>query len=205
MDSHADKVRLLDSKPVSPSLFAHFVLRTANREPLKKWYQSVLNARLVFENDYISFITYDDEHHRVALLNYALVRGEEGEKNVPRGQVGVDHLAYGFASLKDLLEKYDQLKDLGIKPYWSIHHGVTLSLYYADPDGNQMEFQVDCFPTNDAANAFMRGPHFDVNPVGVEFDPDALLARLRAGASEQSLIPRTEHLPMSPIRGSALG
>ena len=36
MDSHADKVRLLDSKPVSPSLFAHFVLRTANREPLKK-------------------------------------------------------------------------------------------------------------------------------------------------------------------------
>ena len=58
MDSHADKVRLLDSKPVSPSLFAHFVLRTANREPLKKWYQSVLNARLVFENDSVTNIAH---------------------------------------------------------------------------------------------------------------------------------------------------
>ena len=36
------------SKPVSPSLFAHFVLRTANREPLKQWYLTVLNARQVF-------------------------------------------------------------------------------------------------------------------------------------------------------------
>ena len=42
-------------------MFAHFVLRTADREPLKKWYMTVLNARLVFENEYIAFITYDDE------------------------------------------------------------------------------------------------------------------------------------------------
>jgi len=193
------------SSPIRPRTFAHVVYRTRRYDEMLQWYLTVFEAKVQYQNPVLTFLTYDDEHHRVALLNYALVRGEEGEKNVPRGQVGVDHLAYGFASLKDLLEKYDQLKDLGIKPYWSIHHGVTLSLYYADPDGNQMEFQVDCFPTNDAANAFMRGPHFDVNPVGVEFDPDALLARLRAGASEQSLIPRTEHLPMSPIRGSALG
>ncbi|MGA2307628.1 MAG: hypothetical protein ABSH29_26080 [Acidimicrobiales bacterium] len=28
-------------------------------------------------------------------------------------------------------------------------------MYYGDPDGNQMEFQVDCFAENDEANAFM--------------------------------------------------
>jgi len=69
MDSHADKIRRpLDSKPVSPTMFAHFVLRTANRAPLRDWYLKVLNARQVFENEYISFITYDDEHHRVAFI-----------------------------------------------------------------------------------------------------------------------------------------
>jgi len=58
MDSHADKIRRpLDSKPVSPSMFAHFVLRTSNRGPLRDWYLKVLNARQVFENEYISFIT----------------------------------------------------------------------------------------------------------------------------------------------------
>ena len=58
MDSHADKIRRpLDSKPVSPTMFAHFVLRTANRAPLRDWYLKVLNARQVFENDYISFLS----------------------------------------------------------------------------------------------------------------------------------------------------
>ena len=51
MDSHADKIRRpLDSTPVSPTMFAHFVLRTANRAPLRDWYLKVLNARQVFEN-----------------------------------------------------------------------------------------------------------------------------------------------------------
>lgn len=90
-------------------------------------------------------------------------------------------------------------------PYWCVHHGITVSLYYADPDGNQMEFQTDCFSTNDDANAFMHGPHFAVNPIGVEFDPEAMLARLHAGESEAALLTRSEHLPVSGIRGSMLG
>ena len=41
MDSQVDhKRRVLDSKPVSPSLFAHFVLRTSNRTPLR-WSRSM--------------------------------------------------------------------------------------------------------------------------------------------------------------------
>ena len=76
-------------------------------------------------------------------------------------------------------------------------------MYYADPDGNQMEFQVDCCATNDAANAFMAGPNFAINPIGVEYDPEAWLARMRAGAPESEFLERTVHLPVSPVRGSA--
>jgi hypothetical protein len=68
-----------------------------------------------------------------------------------------------------------------------------------------MEFQVDCFGSNEEANAFMWGPNFDVNPIGVEFDPDEMLARLRAGEPEQAFLPRKAQLPVSEIRGSALG
>ena len=69
----------------------------------------------------------------------------DGTETERRGAIGVDHVAYTYASVKDLLENYARLKEKGISPYWCIHHGITVSLYYADPDGNQMEFQVDSY------------------------------------------------------------
>ena len=84
MDSHADKLRRpLDTNPVSPSLFAHFVLRTPQRDAMRDWYMTVLNARLVFQNDYIAFITYDDEHHRVAFVSAPeLKRPADADRNL---------------------------------------------------------------------------------------------------------------------------
>jgi hypothetical protein len=55
-------------------------------------------------------------------------------------------------------------------------------MYYADPDGNQLEFQVDCLRPTEESNAYIRGPSFSINPDGVEFDPDDWLAQLAAGA-----------------------
>jgi hypothetical protein len=56
---------------------------------------------------------------------------------------------------------------------------------------------VDNFDTDEATDAFMKGPEFGVNPIGVDFDPEALLARLDAGESEASLKKR----PPSGPRG----
>ena len=94
-----------------------------------------------------------------------------------------------------LFEKYAQLKAKGISPYWCIHHGITVSMYYRDPDGNQMEFQVDSFSSNEDANAFINGS-FSVNPVGVEYDPDDWLALLRAAAPASDFLVRQIHEPV---------
>ena len=74
-------------------------------------------------------------------------------------------------------------------------------MYYGDPDGNQMEFQVDCFADNDDANAFMYRS-FAVNPIGVEYDPDAWIADLETGTTPAELLTRTADLPVSPIRNA---
>ncbi len=42
--------------------------------------------------------------------------------------------------------------------YLCVHHGMTVSMFYADPDGNQMEFQVEFFGSGEADNAFTYGP-----------------------------------------------
>lgn len=189
---------------IRPSSFAHVVYRTYRFRQMLEWYVKVFDAKVQYQSPVIAFVTYDDEHHRVALLNMGIVIGES-DARAPRGQPGMDHVAYGFRSLTELLGKYVELKALDVLPYWCIHHGITVSLYYADPDGNQMEFQADSYDSNDDANAFMYGPHFELNPIGAEFDPDVMLARLQAGESEAGLLLRTEHLPVSPIRGSMMG
>ena len=38
-------------------------------------------------------------------------------------------------------------------------------MYYGDPDGNLMEFQIDVLEPQ-AANDFMASPAFEANPIG---------------------------------------
>jgi catechol-2,3-dioxygenase len=184
---------------IRPAHFVHVVYRTRRFAEMIRWYETALGATVRAQNPALAFLSYDAEHHRVALLNLDAVHPDTAHDGA-RGAVGVDHVAYTYASAHDLLENYAALKAEGITPYWCIDHGVTMSMYYADPDGNQMEFQVDACATPEEANAFMVGPRFAVNPVGVEYDPDALLATLRAGASEAELLAREADLPISPIR-----
>ena len=187
----------------SPRL-AHVVYRTRKFEEMLVWYKEVFHARVQHQNPVMAFLTYDDEHHRFALANLEVLRPDcvETEK---LGLVCVDHVAYTYASLEDLLENYQQLKEKGIAPYWCVHHGMTVSMYYADPDGNQMEFQVDVFDSSEDANEYMCGPIVADNPIGVEYDPEDWLAEIRAGISVSDLLIRKTHEPVSPIRGVLAG
>ena len=187
---------------IRPAKFVHVVYRTRRFEAMVKWYETVFDAKVQFQNPVLAFLTYDDEHHRFAFANLAALDPDGGAHD-QRGAVGVDHVAYTFASIKDLFDQYQFLKEHGIKPYWCIHHGITVSMYYGDPDGNQMEFQVDCFSSNDEANAYMYGSHFSVNPIGVEYDPEEWLARMRAGTPLADFISRPVDLPVSPVRSAA--
>jgi catechol-2,3-dioxygenase len=186
---------------IRPSRFVHVVYRTRQFDKMIAWYQAVFDCKVQYQNPVLAFLTYDEEHHRVALINLAAVM-PEAPPSGPRNPVGVDHVAYTYASVDALIENYAQLKEKGILPYWCIHHGVTMSMYYADPDGNQMELQVDAFADADAANAFMHGPGFATNPIGVEYDPEEILAKIKAGAPGSAFLHRQSDLPVSPIRGA---
>jgi catechol-2,3-dioxygenase len=121
-----------------------------------------------------------------------------GVETEATSKVGVNHVGYTYANLGELLETYARLKQLGIKPYWRVHHGLTLSVYYQDPDGNRMEFQVDCCPNAEEAHTFMHSEAFSANPVGVEIDPDALLEKYKSGVPIETLLVQPEG-PMSQI------
>ena len=179
-----------------PNKFAHVVYQTRRFDEMVDWYQRVFEANVVYQNPALAFLTYDDEHHRFAFINMSAFK-PDGAQTGECADTGVNHVAYTYANLGDLLDTYARLKQEGITPYWPIHHGVTLSFYYQDPDGNRMEFQVDCL-TVEQANAFMLSDAFAANPVGVEIDPETLLAQYRSGIPPEQLLVQPEG-PMMQI------
>ncbi len=83
--------RTLDSESlIKPAKFAHFVLRVRNLDESIAWYQTVLGMEMVHraETPKIAFMTYDDEHHRIALAETPV------EAEITPGAPGLDHVAY---------------------------------------------------------------------------------------------------------------
>ena len=169
---------------IPPNKFAHFVVATSQPEIMIDWYKTVLHAEEVFRNDFICFLTYDDEHHRLAVV------AAPGLQAAPPRTRGVAHLAYSYRNLGELLANYVRLKALGIRPYWPINHGPTLSMYYKDPDSTAIEFQVDLLKTKEELRAYFAGDEFRRKPVGVIFDPDQLVRDYEAGVPEEVLTKR---------------
>jgi catechol 2,3-dioxygenase-like lactoylglutathione lyase family enzyme len=180
-----------------PAKLAHVVYMTRRFDEMISWYTTVFEAKVQCQNPAFAFLTYDDEHHRFAFVNMSVV-SPDGVETSAANKIGVNHVGYTYKNLGELLETYDRLKQLGVTPYWRVHHGVTLSVYYRDPDGNRMEFQVDCCANADEAHTYMHSDAFSANPVGVEIDPESLLAQYRSGVPEQQLLAMPEG-PASPI------
>ena len=177
-----------------PAKLAHVVFQTNRLPEMRDWYCAVLDGRVIWGNDCLSFVTYDDEHHRVAFLDL----GPLADRNLEGGdlryratdQPGLHHVAFTFASMGELLDHYERLAARGIRPFRSINHGPTTSMYYVDPDGNRVELQIDNFATAEEGQAWMRSPAFDRNPIGVEFEPDDLVRRFRSGVPVAELVIR---------------
>src|SRR4029450_13586884 len=78
---------------VPPRQLAHVVRRTACLDELVRWYSTVLGATVVHSDGTLAFLTYDDEHHRVAIV------GIPGLPDQPATRAGTDHLRFTCAGV----------------------------------------------------------------------------------------------------------
>jgi catechol 2,3-dioxygenase-like lactoylglutathione lyase family enzyme len=176
---------------IAPSKLAHYVIRTKHFQKMLAWYRAVFHLKTSFEAPVIAFLTYDEEHHRIAFLNTEHLPAPDMMRT------GIDHVAFTYANLSSLLLTWERLKKEGIAPFWCINHGVSTSMYYRDPDGNEIELQVDNFPTMVECKAWFTSEPFTVNPIGVDYDPELLLSKLRSGVPETELL-RQGSAPVAP-------
>ena len=101
-----------------------------------------------------------------------------------------------------------RLAEEGVRPFLNLDHGMTMSMYYQDPEGNGVEIQVDGFGDWAKGKEWMwASEEFGENPIGVFFDPERLVEarkqglafeeihrRARAGEYEPAEVPAV-HLP----------
>lgn len=169
------------STTIVPAKLAHVVIRTNNKERLKSFYTQFLGAHESMGTPTMSFLTYDEEHHRLGIVEIP----NTGPK--VRHSWGLEHFAFTFNNITDLLFAYRQRKAAGIDPICCVNHGPTTSIYYKDPDGNFVETQVDNMKP-DEANIFMKSDVAKENPFGVLFDPEDYIRRLEKGESEEEVM-----------------
>lgn len=178
------------TKTIAPSSIGHFGLRTRPEsfDAMIKWHLSFFSGRTVLRNKHAAFIAYDYEHHRLVI-----VQDEKHVAPIDRSVApGIYHIAFTLDSLADLAAKYEALKAVGITPHWPVNHGMSTSMYYFDPDGNEFELQVNNFDTADEALAFMATEEYAWNPIGVDIEIVDWLRRVRGGEDEASLKKRPE-------------
>lgn len=169
---------------IAPNKMGHFGLKTIRLKEMVAWYGAVLQAEVAFQNDDVAFMAYDDEHHRLALVQLPDL------EDAPANATGLEHVSFGYDDMGDLLTTFQRLRDEGIVPFWTINHGPSTSFYYKDPDNNRVELMVDNFPKREDLDAFFEAGNYEENFMGIIFDPDDLIQRYEAGESFEELTKR---------------
>lgn len=126
---------------IHPERIAHVVLKVRNLEQSRKFYTETLGMHVMKQVPEIRavFLSFNGrDHHEIALF-------EIGEKAATpqANQTGMLHFAMRLRTENDLLAAYKELKEKDVPVSFTVNHGVSKSIYFRDPDNNELEVYTD--------------------------------------------------------------
>lgn len=173
----------------------HVTFKTTRIKEMVDWYDAVVGCKPTYVFEGAAWTSNDAANHRIAFLASPAIKADP-DKIV---HDGIHHTAFEFGTLEALLNNFERLAEVDILPHICLDHGLTMSFYYVDPDGNSVELQSDNFGNWIHSAEWMRtSPEFVREPIGVEVDPRKLIAALKSGVSLSDLLKRSrlgEYLP----------
>jgi catechol 2,3-dioxygenase len=116
----------------------HVVLKVRDTATARDFYVKTLGLKVAHEDlrKGWAFLSCGEQHHDLAL--FQLATGEAPATEQP----GMDHMAWQLGSFEELRDAYRELRAMGIAVR-TTEHNVTRSIYFHDPDGNQVELYCD--------------------------------------------------------------
>jgi catechol 2,3-dioxygenase len=124
----------------TPKYLGHVNIFVRNAERSRQWYADVLGLHTYdFIPGRAAFLSADlEQSHEVALIQV----GDDAPLQ-QKGQVGLNHMAWMMHSLDDLKEVYQRLKDKNVPIDRVSDHGISVGIYFHDPDGNGIEVSYE--------------------------------------------------------------
>jgi catechol 2,3-dioxygenase len=141
-----------------PKYLGHVNLYVRDSDASLTWYQDVLGLHLYHHRPgQAAFLSADlNQSHEVALMTV----GKDAPLQMRR-QVGLNHLAFMMESLDDLKDAYRRLKEKNVPIDHISDHGISLGIYFRDPDGNGLEVSYelprDQWPSSENVFAVEKG------------------------------------------------
>ncbi len=118
----------------------HVHLTVSNLERSLKFYKDLLGFQITtWYGDSAVFLSAGGYHHHIGLNTWA---GKDAIP-APRGHTGLYHFAIVLPSRKELAKVFKRLWEEKYPIEGASDHGVSESIYLADPDGNGVELYVD--------------------------------------------------------------
>jgi catechol 2,3-dioxygenase len=120
----------------APKYLAHVNVYVRDIERSHSWYADLLGLHTYdYRPGAAAFMSANpDESHEIALMQI----GPDAPLQA-KGQVGLNHMAWRVETLDDLKEFYARLKAKGVPIARVADHGISLGIYFRDPDGNGIE------------------------------------------------------------------
>lgn len=184
----------------------HYGVHTPNIDAMTDWYAKVVGFYVAGSSTSpipSAYVTNDGAHHRGGFFTPPVLH-----EDLPRPMKGVNHVAFEYESLDDLLESWERLKGIGIEPIVTTCHGTHYAFYYKDPDQNTVELLADAFGDWEKSLAYVALDEYAADPMGPPVDPAKLLEARKQGASIEEVRLRTmardEFLPVGMAGPEAL-
>ena len=127
--------------------FSHFGLSVQDIDPMERFYCDLMGFSVTDRGEALGFKLVflsrsPDDHHQIVLAT-----GKPA--NIPPNTVNpifgpaINQISFWVDGLSELRLLHGKLVDVGVKPITPINHGIAWSLYFPDPEGNNLECFVD--------------------------------------------------------------
>ncbi len=121
---------------VRPKQLGHLVIRVRDLERSEKFYTGLLGLKVTNKRpgQMVFLSAGGDSSHELALVPV----GADAAGPDPT-RVGLYHFAWEMESFDDLQQLYNEMHAKNVKIGGLGDHGISLGVYFFDPDGNEIE------------------------------------------------------------------